>query len=82
MKRWLALTILAIVAGGQCGCQTMRAIDQWKCDNLGWCCFGTQPSQPQPQPVYLPAAAPIVSGSPCATPCTPLPAPCAPVCGR
>jgi len=46
--------LLAVAAAG--GCNTLRAIDQWKCDKLGWCCFGTRPSTPAATmpPLYAP----------------------------
>lgn len=57
-KPWAGAVVLsaAVVAAG--GCSTLRAIDQWKCDKLGWCCFGTQPSTPTlgAPPNYAPAA--------------------------
>ena len=30
------------------GCSVFRGVEQWKCDNLGMCHFGTQPSVAAP----------------------------------
>jgi hypothetical protein len=70
----LALAVLAVL--GSTGCSCFRAVDQWKCDRLGICCFGVQPSCPQPyaapcpppeldptQP-YYPAPQPYVPAEP------------------
>ncbi len=48
MKKRCFAAIIAVLMSSACGCSTMQAIDQWKCDNLGWCCFGVQPSNPCP----------------------------------
>jgi len=40
-----AINILLILATVTCnGCRIGRGIEQWKCDNLGMCHFGTTPS--------------------------------------
>jgi hypothetical protein len=73
VKRLVFAVIVAVMAIGLSGCQCMRAIDQWKCDNLGWCCCGTRPSQPpacaQPYPA-CPQACPPAIANPC-NPCSP-----------
>jgi hypothetical protein len=52
--------LLAIAPLSLCGCGVMRNIEQWKCDRLGMCHFGTTPSQPMMAPpgAYCPPASP------------------------
>jgi hypothetical protein len=73
MKRFLFAVSVAVMAIGLSGCEVTRAIDQWKCDNLGWCCFGTRPSQPvgcmQPYSVCPQQCAPVIV-DPCSS-CSP-----------
>lgn len=58
-KIWAALG--SLVVGLLAGCSCLHSVDQWKCDNLGWCCFGTVPTVRQAySPVY-----PSVPGEPC-----------------
>lgn len=77
MRKWMTATMVAAMFASASGCSVFRAIDQWKCDNLGCCMFGTTPSN---QNVYaVPMAAPMaapVAGSGCCP--TALPAPCGP----
>ena len=47
------LTALVLATICLPGCGMLRSIEQWKCDHLGMCHFGTQPSS---QPVYVPVA--------------------------
>lgn len=70
MKKWSALTVAAIVLASAAGCSLSRAIEQWKCDNLGWCCFGTRPSAP-------PCGVPAYPAATCAPAC---PSACPPAC--
>ena len=35
---------LLFVISSFCGCRVFRGIEQWKCDKLGMCYFGTTPS--------------------------------------
>lgn len=48
--------LLAIAPLCLTGCGVMRSIEQWKCDRLGMCHFGTTPSQPpmSPPSAYCP----------------------------
>lgn len=71
MKKWLIGAVLTTLLIGASGCSMCRSIDQWKCDHLGWCCFGTRPSQPVcpapgamacPPMVECPQACPPVQG--------------------
>lgn len=57
-KKWPVAMIMLIGVAAAGGCTTLRAIDQWKCDKLGWCCFGTRPSAPTVgvPPVFAPTA--------------------------
>jgi hypothetical protein len=50
---WAAIGALALAALPGCSC--MHGVDQWKCDNLGWCCFGTTPSARQSYSPVCPA---------------------------
>jgi hypothetical protein len=79
-RLWLAIGLLACLSG----CETMRAIDQWKCDALGICCFGTRPSCPPSYPAAFPPACPPTVGAACepAVVCPPAACdPCAPGTG-
>ncbi len=91
MKKWMLLVVVAVMMAGGAGCSWMRSLEQWKCDRLGWCCFGTRPSQPAaypagamayPGPVSAPmAAAPMVAAPTGATgvmAVPAMPAPCGP----
>lgn len=73
MRKWILAATVAVSMVGTSGCSMFRAIDQWKCDNLGCCMFGTTPSR---ENVYL-APAPV-GASPCCTPMTVAPTSCAP----
>lgn len=64
MRKWRFLLAAGLLMGVS-GCETMRAIDQWKCDALGICCFGVQPSYQQGYPQAYPQACPPVVGNPC-----------------
>ena len=44
--RYTNLVLATIVLFAVSGCSAARGIEQWKCDKLGMCHFGTQPSQP------------------------------------
>ncbi|MFN5467471.1 MAG: hypothetical protein ACK5ZC_10480 [Pirellulaceae bacterium] len=44
MKRYSAGLILLLATASGCG--ICKSIEQWKCDNLGMCHFGTSPSSP------------------------------------
>ena len=48
MKRLLILVVLAAGLLPATGCGLIRRTEQWKCDNLGLCFFGMQPSNGPP----------------------------------
>jgi len=57
--RYLRVICSLLLIGTSTGCSLCRGIEQWKCDTLGMCHFGTVPSKsigiPQqylPQPIY------------------------------
>ena len=62
--RFASSTVLSlIVCSTTGGCSCLRSIEQWKCDNLGMCHFGTRPSNafypPYNPATYPPANAPL-----------------------
>ncbi|MFO1064691.1 MAG: hypothetical protein U0892_12580 [Pirellulales bacterium] len=44
MRKLLAVTAILWVLSLSSGCGVIRSFEQWKCDRLGMCHFGTQPS--------------------------------------
>jgi hypothetical protein len=48
MCRLFVLMLLAAAIAPASGCRMVRATEQWKCDNLGLCWFGIQPSNRPP----------------------------------
>jgi hypothetical protein len=46
MKKALFVLGLSLLLSSTSGCGLFRGIEQWKCDRLGWCHFGTQPRLP------------------------------------
>jgi hypothetical protein len=44
IKLTAAIALIGVVPG----CGIIRNIEQWKCDNLGLCHFGIEPSCPAP----------------------------------
>jgi hypothetical protein len=52
MRKWMSAAMVALAIAVAPGCAWTRSIDQWKCDKLGICWFGTQPSQ---ENVYMTA---------------------------
>ncbi len=75
MHRCVALTIvlMCVLAVSLSGCGSMRELDQWKCDNFGWCPNGTVPSWQQYQyqyPYQQPCPGAMVA-PPAAAPCCP-----------
>jgi hypothetical protein len=60
MSKLNLLLAVAFLISSTTGCGVFRSVEQWKCDRLGMCYFGTRPSvqvpvyQPTYQPVYQP----------------------------
>jgi hypothetical protein len=50
MRYWQLALLITIVTLPASGCQTLLAIDQWKCDNLGCCMPWVKPSNSCGQP--------------------------------
>ena len=53
--------LLVVATSG--GCRMIRGVEQWKCDNLGMCYFGTSPSG-GPQ-AYAPQQTPPMNSTNC-----------------
>lgn len=57
--RWIGqflgirLLLMLSLLGSTVGCSMFRSVEQWKCDNLGICQFGTQPTQPLTPPATV-----------------------------
>lgn len=54
---YLAILLVAVISASGCG--VMRSVEQWKCDRLGMCHFGTRPSMQTPPPI------PVYQGNTC-----------------
>jgi hypothetical protein len=67
MRSWMLLIGAALMISLS-GCEAMRGVEQWKCDNLGLCCFGIRPSCQQGCPS---ACGPMIIGSDPCCPCEP-----------
>jgi len=79
MKNWMFAAAVLAATAGAAGCSCARGFEQWKCDNLGWCPRGTQPTLQQT--AYPPQVVPVVPGVPVASPPAVVSAPCGPACG-
>ena len=68
MKRLLLLVVLAVGVLPALGCGLIRRTEQWKCDNLGLCFFGMQPSNAPPagfeQGFPVEGTGPVMEGYP------------------
>ncbi|TVQ00879.1 MAG: hypothetical protein EA381_06585 [Planctomycetaceae bacterium] len=42
--RYFSVSVVMLATCLSAGCGVVRNIEQWKCDNLGMCHFGTTPS--------------------------------------
>ncbi len=76
MKNWMFAAAILAAAAATAGCSCARGFEQWKCDSLGWCPRGTQPTLQQvayPPPVVPVAPGVAVAPAP-AVPVTPAPA--------
>lgn len=68
MDKRIGGILLAIGISGASGCTICRSVEQWKCDHLGFCNFGTRPQQqiiystPPPVESYAPAMSPYATG--------------------
>jgi hypothetical protein len=68
------MTICAVILFAASGCQMCRRIDQWKCDKLGICMCGVQPTSqqvcvPYSPPVLDPCCQEQMDSPPVAMPC-------------
>lgn len=50
MRQSIVVILLAMSVLPATGCGIFRATEQWKCDNLGLCWFGIQPSHSMAYP--------------------------------
>ncbi len=64
------LAVLIVVLSCTAGCGVFRSIEQWKCDNMGMCHFGTKPT-------YF-VTPPVEAYPYCEGPCEPTCDPCGP----
>lgn len=78
--RFSKTILLLVFLSSFCGCRIFRGIEQWKCDRLGLCHFGTTPSTlMRTPPAYsippqtsLPFVAPSMPMQPSCPTCQPL----------